>query len=113
MDPSPIASTPVLCDEVRLLTYIRPHVDLDQPRSGHDGLFARQLPIALSGSDARGHSRVLLTPVRPVRHRLRVLATMVTLLPQSGTLALYRQTVRFINGAVPQHRPGYPRHLVR
>jgi hypothetical protein len=24
-------------------------VDLDQPRSGHDGLFARQLPIALSG----------------------------------------------------------------
>jgi hypothetical protein len=36
-------------DEVRLLTYIRPHVDLDQPRSGHDGLFARQLPIALSG----------------------------------------------------------------
>ena len=24
-------------------------VDLDQPRSGHDGLFARQRPIALSG----------------------------------------------------------------
>ncbi len=50
MDPSPLASILIVGDEVRLLTYIRPRVDLDQPRSGHDGLFARQLPIGLSGS---------------------------------------------------------------
>jgi len=50
MDPSPIASTPVFvrrgddCSRISGLI-----VDLDQPRSGHDGLFARQLPIASSG----------------------------------------------------------------
>lgn len=49
MDPSPLASTPHSGDEVRLLTYIRPQFDLDRPRSGHDGLFARRLLIALSG----------------------------------------------------------------
>jgi hypothetical protein len=48
MDPSSVASTPFNGVEVRLLTYIRPRVDLDQPRSGHDGLFARQLPIAFA-----------------------------------------------------------------
>ena len=49
MDPSPLASTPRSDDEVRLLTYIRPRYDLGHPRSGHDGLFARRLPIALPG----------------------------------------------------------------
>jgi hypothetical protein len=49
MDPSPLASTPFSGDEVRLLTYIRPQGDLDQPRSGHDGLFARRLLIASPG----------------------------------------------------------------
>ena len=34
---------------VGLLTYIRPLLDLDLSRSGHDGLFARQLPIGNSG----------------------------------------------------------------
>ena len=48
-DPSPLASTPLSGDEVRLLTYIRPQCDLAQPRSGHDGLFARRLLIALPG----------------------------------------------------------------
>jgi len=49
MDPTPLASTPPSGDEVRLPTYIRPQVDLGQPRSGHDGLFARRLLIALPG----------------------------------------------------------------
>ena len=49
MDPSPLASTPSSGDEVRLLTYIRPQCDLGQPRSGHDGLFARRLLIAIAG----------------------------------------------------------------
>src|SRR5690606_35149751 len=47
--PPHFASTPFSGDKVRLLTYIRPLSDLDQPRSGHDGLFARRLLIALSG----------------------------------------------------------------
>ena len=49
MDPSPLASTPLSGDEVRLLTYIRPQCDLGQPRSGHDGLFARRLLIGNAG----------------------------------------------------------------
>jgi len=49
--------------------YIRPLVDLGLSRSGHDGLCARRLPIAMSGFIARGHSRVLPAPVRPGRHR--------------------------------------------
>jgi hypothetical protein len=49
MDPTPLASNPPSGDEVRLLTYIRPRYDLGQPRSGHDGLFARRLLIALPG----------------------------------------------------------------
>jgi len=47
--PPHFASTPYSGDEVRLLTYIRPLSDLDQSRSGHDGLFARRLLIASSG----------------------------------------------------------------
>jgi hypothetical protein len=49
MDPSPLPSTPISGDEVRLLTYIRPRYDLGQARSGHDGLFARRLLIAIAG----------------------------------------------------------------
>jgi len=37
MDPSPLASTPLSGDEVRLLTYIRPRYDLGQPRSATMG----------------------------------------------------------------------------
>jgi len=49
MARSPLVSTPRSGDELRLLTYIRPQHDLDQPRSGYDALFARRLLIALPG----------------------------------------------------------------
>src|ERR1700691_5990047 len=47
--PPHFASTPYSGAKVRLLTYIRPQCDLGHPRSGHDGLFARRLLIALPG----------------------------------------------------------------
>jgi hypothetical protein len=49
MDPSSFASTPFFGGEVRLHTYIRPLTATSINRCpGHDGLFARQLPIAFS-----------------------------------------------------------------
>jgi len=47
--PPHFASTPYSGAKVRLLTYIRPQYDLDHPRSGHDGLFARRLLIGSAG----------------------------------------------------------------
>src|ERR1700685_1256717 len=47
--PPHFASAPYSGAKVRLLTYIRPQCDLGHPRSGHDGLFARRLLIALPG----------------------------------------------------------------
>ena len=43
--------------------------------------YSRASSHCFIGLKARSHSRVLLAPVRPVRHRLRVLATVVTFLP--------------------------------
>ena len=112
MDPSPLASTPFSGDEVRLLTYIRPLSDLDQPRSGHDGLCARRLLIASSGFAPVDIPRVfrrrfdLFAIFRSARNRGDVL------LGQSGRAASGRHVLRFIVRSVPQHRPGDPRHLV-
>jgi hypothetical protein len=48
--PLPSLPAPLIFgDRVRLLTYIRPLGDLDHPRSGHDGLFARRFLIVSSG----------------------------------------------------------------
>ena len=112
MDPSPLASTPRSGDEVRLLTYIRPLSDLDQPRSGHDGLFARRLLIAFSGFAPVDICRLfrrlfdLFAILRSARNRGDVL------LDQSERTALGRHALRFIVRSVAQHRPGDPRHLV-
>jgi len=47
---APDVGSPLLCQiKGGGSPYHQPHVDLGQPRSGHDGLFARQLPIAKSG----------------------------------------------------------------
>jgi hypothetical protein len=57
--PPHIASISIFGAQVRLLTYIRPRCDPDQPRSGHDGLFARRSLIALSGSSPLDIPRVI------------------------------------------------------
>jgi hypothetical protein len=54
MDPSPIASTPIFMRRGTTARVYPPRVDLDQPRSGHDGLFARQLPSGLMPTDIPG-----------------------------------------------------------
>ena len=46
---------------------------------GHNGLFARQFPIAFRAL-CTGPSRVLPTPVRPVLHQSAYLAIVVGLL---------------------------------
>ena len=53
--------------KVRLHTYIRPVIELKG--SGHNGLFARLLLIALTCSKAQKPFQVLQTPVRPVAIR--------------------------------------------
>jgi len=110
--PPHFASTPFSGDEVRLLTYIRPLSDLDQPRSGHDGLFARRLLIAISGFAPMDTCRLfrrrfdLFAILRGARNRGDVL------LDQSGRTGSGSHMLRFIVGSVAQHRPGDPRHLV-
>jgi hypothetical protein len=53
MDPFSFASTLFFGFEVRLLTYIRPlNNRIGFSMLGHDGLFARQFPIGLSGFTA-------------------------------------------------------------
>ena len=112
MDPPHFASTPFSGDKVRLLTYIRPLSDLDQPRSGHDGLFARRLLIAFSG----------FAPVdlcRLFRRRFDLFAIFRSarnrgdgLLDQLERTASGRHTLRFIVRSMPQHRPSDPGGLV-
>lgn len=110
--PPHFASTPFSGDKVRLLTYIRPLSDLDQPRSGHDGLFARRLLIALSGFAPVDIRRLLrrrfdlFAILRGARNRGDVL------LDQSERTGSDRHVLRFIVCSVTQHRPGDPRHLV-
>lgn len=110
--PPHFASTPFSGDEVRLLTYIRPLSDLDQPRSGHDGLFARRLLIALSGFTPLDILRLfrrrfdLFAILRGARNRGDVL------LDQSERTGSGSHALRFIVRSVAQHRPGDPRHLV-
>jgi hypothetical protein len=48
MDRSSVASKPRFGSKVRLLTYIRPLMRIDHSMPGHDGLFARRLPIAFA-----------------------------------------------------------------
>jgi len=103
--PPHFASTPSSGDEVRLLTYIRPLSDLDQPRSGHDGLCARRLLIALPGFSPVDIPRLfrrrfdLFAILRSARNRGD------TLLDQSGRAASGRHVFRFVVRAMPQHRP--------
>jgi len=103
--PPHFASTPSSGDEVRLLTYIRPLSDLDQPRSGHDGLCARRLLIALPGFSPVDIPRLfrrrfdLFAIPRSARNRGD------TLLDQSGRAASGRHVFRFVVRAMPQHRP--------
>ena len=110
--PPHFASTPFSGDKVRLLTYIRPRCDLDQPRSGHDGLFARRLLIAFSGFSPVDIPRLLrrrfdlFAILRSIRNRGDVF------LDQSGREASGGHALRFIIRSVPQHRPGDPRGLV-
>ena len=112
MDPPHFASTPFSGDKVRLLTYIRPLSDLDQPRSGHDGLFARRLLIAFSGFAPVDLCRLfrrrfdLFAIFRSARNRGDVL------LDQSGRTASGHHALRFIVRSMAQHCPGDPRHLV-
>ena len=112
MDPPHFASTPFSGDKVRLLTYIRPLSDLDQPRSGHDGLFARRLLIALSGLSPSDSLRLF-------RRRFDLFAIFRSarnrgdgLLDQLERTASGRHTLRFIVRSMPQHRPGDPGGLV-
>ena len=110
--PPHFAGTPFSGDEVRLLTYIRPLSDLDQPRSGHDGLFARRLLIALPGFSPVDIPRLfrrrfdLFAILRSARNRGDVL------LDQLERSASGRQALRFIVRSVAQHRPGDPGGLV-
>lgn len=110
--PPHFASTPFSGDEVRLRTYIRPLSDLDQPRSGHDGLFARRLLIAFSGFAPVDICRLLrrrfdlFAILRGARNRGDVL------LDQSERTGSGSHALRFIVRSVAQHRPGDPGHLV-
>jgi len=110
--PPHFASTPFSGDEVRLLTYIRPLSDLDQPRSGHDGLFARRLLIAFSGFAPVDICRLLrrrfdlFAILRGARNRGDVL------LDQPGRTGSGHNALRFIVRSMAQHCPSYPRHLV-
>jgi hypothetical protein len=52
MDPSSFASTPFVGVEVRLLTYIRSLTTASCWMQDHNGLFARQLPVAFPASEA-------------------------------------------------------------
>ncbi len=86
-----------------------------------DGLFARQLPIALSCFEALRHSRVLPAPVRPVRHRSACFAIVVVEGPprisQSYSISrsrhATRRPLRLIVGVMSNHRPGHSGRLVR
>jgi hypothetical protein len=110
--PPHFASTPSSGDEVRLLTYIGPPSDLDQPRSGHDGLCARRLLIALPGFSPVDIPRLfrrrfdLFAIFRSARNRGDVL------LDQLERTASGRHALRFIVRSMPQHRPGDPGGLV-
>lgn len=110
--PPHFASTPFSGEKVRLLTYIRPLSDLDQSRSGHDGLFARRLLIALPGFSPEAICRLfrrrfdLFAILRSARNRGDVL------LDQSGRMASGHHTLRFVVRSVAQHCPGDPRHFV-
>jgi hypothetical protein len=110
--PPHFASTPFSGEKVRLLTYIRPLSDLDQSRSGHDGLFARRLLIALPGFSPVAICRLfrrrfdLFAILRSARNRGDVL------LDQSGRMASGHHTLRFVVRSVAQHCPGDPRHFV-
>ena len=113
MDPSPFASISICSAKVRLLTYIRPRCDLDQPRSGHDGLFARRLLIAPSGFSPVDILRVfrrrfdLFAIDRDARNRDDSSRSF-----SRATRRSCRHVHRFVVRSVPQHRPGDPRQFV-
>ena len=74
--PPRFASSLIDDFKVRLRTYIRP-LQLAYVDAGPEWAIRASAPNRFFGLDARGHYRVLLTPVRPVRHLSVHLAIVV------------------------------------
>jgi len=113
MDPSPIASTPVFvrrgndCSRISglMLTSItRGRATMGYSRASSPLLYRAWCPRTFAGFANAGST------CSPSTQSARNRGDSP---PSAWGAWLYRQAVRFISGAVLQHRPGHPRHLVR